>query len=131
MTAVIESLQRQIASCEATLVDLRQQLIEAEHSQRQHEKVLQQDQPSGQDPLDHDMNFGIADDFRSEVFAVLGHGEQEAKKDIRDEPRRWPLNQNEYKRYGRQLIMPEVGLRGEQGLHELLLQEIIIYSILT
>jgi adenylyltransferase/sulfurtransferase len=71
MFSVVESLRQQIASQEATLQDLRQQLAEAEHNQQQQEKVLRQKVALSHDPLDHDMNFGIPDHFRSEVFAVL------------------------------------------------------------
>lgn len=28
-------------------------------------------------------------------------------------PRRWPLEAAEYRRYGRQLVMPEIGLKGK------------------
>jgi adenylyltransferase/sulfurtransferase len=113
MVVAINALRQQIAACEDTLQDLRQQLAEAEHNQRQQEKVLRQKPPLSHDPLDHDMNFGVPDDFRSEVFAVLeqDHATREATNSIAKE-RRWPLEKNEYKRYGRQLIMPEVGLQG-------------------
>lgn len=111
--AIIDALRQQIASCEATLQNLRQQLAEAEHNHRQQEKVLRKKKPLTADPLDHDMNFGIPDDFRSEVFAVLEHEAQSQEQYELDEQSRWPLESNEYKRYGRQLIMPEVGLQGE------------------
>jgi adenylyltransferase/sulfurtransferase len=114
MVNVIDALKQQIASCESTLQDLRQQLAEAEHNQQQQEKVLRQKPQLSHDPLDHDMNFGVPDDFRSEIFAIL---EQEpAARDVADgtaPEMRWPLEKYEYKRYGRQLIMPEIGLKGE------------------
>lgn len=113
MATAIESLKRQIASYEDTLLGLRQQLAEAEHNQRQREKALEEKKPRARDPLDHDFNFGISDDFRSEVFAVLGQGVDGIDTNSRDEQKRWPLDQNEYKRYGRQLIMPEIGLAGK------------------
>ncbi|KAL5119774.1 hypothetical protein ACEQ8H_002380 [Pleosporales sp. CAS-2024a] len=119
MVNAIDALRQQIASCENTLRDLRQQLAEAEHTQKQHEKVLRQKPPAmSHDPLDHDMNFGIPDNFRSEVFAVL---EQEYADPSTGEPShagRWPLEKHEYKRYGRQLIMPEMGLRGQLCLRK-------------
>ena len=111
MTEILDSLRGQIAAHEAALQDLRQQLAEAEHNHHQQEKVLRQKPKLSSDPLDHDMNFGVPDDFRSEVFAILdqeppiSHGTAEQK--------RWPLDPNEYKRYGRQLIMPEIGLQGK------------------
>jgi hypothetical protein len=116
MASVIDSLRKQISTCEATLQDLRHQLAEAEHIHRQQAEVVPKKRPLVTDPtnpLDHDMNFGVPDDFRSEIFAVL---EQEAKapeKGVSQENLRWPLEKNEYKRYGRQLIMPEIGLQGQ------------------
>jgi adenylyltransferase/sulfurtransferase len=121
MATAVDVLQKQIASCESTLHDLRQQLAEAEHVQREQQKVLRQKPPQSRDPLDHDMSFGVADDFRSEVFAVLGqeHATQDDADDAA-EVTKWPLEKNEYKRYGRQLIMPEIGLHGEQAFRGLL-----------
>lgn len=116
MASVVHSLRKQIAACEATLQDLRQQLAEAEHVQNQPAKLVPQKRPLATDPtnpLDHDMNFGVPDDFRSEIFAILDQGEKEPKRIEPDETTRWPLEKNEYKRYGRQLIMPEIGLHGE------------------
>jgi adenylyltransferase/sulfurtransferase len=116
MYSVVDSLRQQIASHEATLQDLRQQLAEAEHTQRHQDKVLQQRAPLSHDPLDHDMNFGVPDNFRSEVFAVL---EQDISGNDAGRPAEtpWPLDPHEYKRYGRQLIMPEIGLRGSCYSH--------------
>lgn len=114
MVSVTDTLRQQIAACESTLEDLRRQLAEAENTQQQQEKVLRQKPQLSHDPLDHDMNFGVPDDFRSEVFAVLEqeHAAREAA-DRASHERRWPLDKHEYKRYGRQLIMPEIGLQGK------------------
>ncbi|KAF2751157.1 hypothetical protein M011DRAFT_473670 [Sporormia fimetaria CBS 119925] len=111
--SVIDSLRQQIAACEAQLATLRQQLAEAEHLQLQSRRQAQEEvQPATFDPLTHDMSYGIHDDFRSEVFAALSHGDGSEQP-----PRsRWPLDKMEYKRYGRQLIMPEVGLQGQLRL---------------
>lgn len=111
MAQIIDSLRRQIASHETALKDLRQQLAEAEHYQQQQEKALRQTPKLSDDPLDHDMNFGVPDDFRSEIFAILDQQPQAACNNI-DEGKRWPLDPTDYKRYGRQLIMPEIGLQG-------------------
>lgn len=114
MVSTIDALRQQIKLCEGRLQDLRQQLAEAEHVQQQQEKILRQKPPRSHDPLDHDMNFGVPDDFRSEVFAVLE--QDRATQSVADEivtTKRWPLEKHEYKRYGRQLIMPEIGLQGE------------------
>jgi adenylyltransferase/sulfurtransferase len=105
--SIIESLRQQIASCEAQLVDLRQQLAEAEHYQQPHRAQDHLRHTANYDPLTHDMSYGIHDDFRSEVFAALSQAE-----DPPPPTKRWPLDRSEYKRYGRQLIMPEIGLQG-------------------
>ncbi|XPS79876.1 hypothetical protein M3J09_011846 [Ascochyta lentis] len=117
MAQIVDSLRQQIASQEATLQDLRQQLAEAEHNQQQQEKVLRQAPKLSDDPLDHDMNFGVPDDFRSEIFAILDQQHPVANNSVADETR-WPLEPTEYKRYGRQLIMPEIGLQGQLKLRK-------------
>ncbi|EOA91391.1 Urmylation protein [Exserohilum turcicum] len=121
MTSAVSSLRKQIAACEATLKDLRQQLAEAEHGQTQPSKVIPQKRSLMTEPaneLDHDMNFGVPDNFRSEVFAILGQSEKDAKQASSEDPPNRPLEKDEYKRYGRQLIMPEIGLRGQLRLKE-------------
>jgi adenylyltransferase and sulfurtransferase len=35
-----------------------------------------------------------------------------------EKPRRWPLEDEEYRRYGRQMIMPEIGLHGQLRLKQ-------------
>ncbi|ORY16629.1 hypothetical protein BCR34DRAFT_97193 [Clohesyomyces aquaticus] len=108
--SVIETIRKQIASCESQLRDLRQQLAEAEHQHQQREQERMR-QDSSIDPLTHDMSYGIHDDFRSEVFAALSHTEEDYSA-----PKRWPLDMSEYKRYGRQLILSGIGLQGQLRL---------------
>jgi adenylyltransferase/sulfurtransferase len=107
---IIESLRQQISSCEVQLQDLQRQLAEAEHAHRQQQQQQQERQyesaKAGPDPLAHDFAYGIHDDFASEVYAALSNSEEKPP------PNRWPLEKNEYRRYGRQLIMPEIGLQG-------------------
>ncbi|KAF2017637.1 molybdopterin biosynthesis protein moeB [Aaosphaeria arxii CBS 175.79] len=109
--SLLESLRQQIASCETQLQDLRQQLAEAERSERQRRAHDHPQHTSSIDPLTHDMSYGIHDDFRSEVFAVLSHVDEQ-----RPAASRWPLEPTEYKRYGRQLIMPQIGIQGQLRL---------------
>lgn len=117
MASVVDSLRKQISACEATLQDLRRQLAEAEHVRGRNAKVVPHNGPQATDPanpLDHDMNFGVPDDFRSEIFAILDQGEKRSQDvAISEKNPRWPLEKEEYKRYGRQLIMPEIGLEGK------------------
>ncbi|KAF2753128.1 Molybdopterin-synthase sulfurtransferase [Pseudovirgaria hyperparasitica] len=59
------------------------------------------------------MNDGVPDDVKNEIFAALRFGDGEVE---RKGGREWPLSGDEYRRYGRQLIMPEVGLAGQMKL---------------
>ena len=111
MESVIDSLRQQIASCEATLQTLRHHLAEAEHTHSQQQKLLGQ-KKQRTDPLRHDMNFGVPEGYLSEVLAVLEQDTHAPESGDGDEQRKWPLEKHEYRRYGRQLIMPEIGLRG-------------------
>lgn len=43
--------------------------------------------------------------------AEISVGQPTAAKDEKNDPR-WPLGADEYRRYGRQMIMPEIGLEG-------------------
>lgn len=52
---------------------------------------------------------GFPDAWGRDVLAAL-------RQPTEDPPNQWPLTQEEYKRYGRQLIMPEIGLQGQLRL---------------
>ncbi|CAI6339737.1 unnamed protein product [Periconia digitata] len=109
----VESLKRQIASHESLLEDLRRQLAEAQFNQPPPGAQESQEQTfqASDDPLAHDLSHGIAEDYMNEVFAALSRPQGDHSP-----PNRWPLSQDEYKRYGRQLIMPEIGLQGQLRL---------------
>ncbi|OCL11900.1 molybdopterin biosynthesis protein moeB [Glonium stellatum] len=101
--STIKSLRYQIASCEAQLQDLRHQLADAENRAHWHTIPFES--------LSHDMIGGVPGDIQTEFLAVLSqNGER------RRYAKAWPLEKHEYKRYGRQLIMPEVGLQGQLRL---------------
>jgi adenylyltransferase/sulfurtransferase len=70
MATAMDALRQQIVVCEGTLQDLRQQLAEAEHVQKQQEKVLRQKPTLSHDPLDHDMNFWNKSTLRSKPRTV-------------------------------------------------------------
>lgn len=94
--STVEVLRARISACEAELDGLHRQLAEAEaHSRLQH---------SSSESLSLALNGGVPDDLRTEVLAALLQTQDHLKK--------YPLDKNEYTRYGRQLIMPEVGLQG-------------------
>jgi adenylyltransferase/sulfurtransferase len=70
--------------------------------------------PSNTTPLDQfltkaleDGNF--SDAYGSEILSALA-------QPVSEPPNQWPLGHEEYKRYGRQLIMPEIGLPGQLRL---------------
>lgn len=52
---------------------------------------------------------GFPDAWGRDVLAAL-------RQPTEEPPNQWPLTQEEYKRYGRQLIMPEIGLQGQLRL---------------
>jgi adenylyltransferase/sulfurtransferase len=103
----IETLRKQIEACEAQLAGLRQQLAEAEHFHFSQER-LRHINAADSEPVTFDMSYGIHNDFASEITAALSQAKDEHKRPVR----KWPLDNFEYKRYGRQLIMPEIGLQG-------------------
>lgn len=55
-----------------------------------------------------------AEQAQSESAAITTAGNEH--NDRNDQARRWPLLQEEYKRYGRQMIVSQVGLKGERRL---------------
>ncbi|KAB2580732.1 Molybdenum cofactor biosynthetic protein [Lasiodiplodia theobromae] len=128
----IASLQHEIASCERQLQRLKQQLADAEDARSRNQSSSSATAsysyapsvPTASLPADtfhsdihHNRQFlgaalggGLPDEWQAELWAVL---EQPAHDDGQ---RRWPLEKHEYRRYGRQLIMPEVGLQGQLRL---------------
>lgn len=105
----VESLKEQIASHENQLKDLRRQLADAQLNPSQKRKQGSDDRSyQSTDPLAHDFSHGVPDGYMLEIFAALSNPDTQPST-----AGRWPLNQNEYKRYGRQLIMPEIGLPGK------------------
>jgi adenylyltransferase/sulfurtransferase len=56
---------------------------------------------------------GLPQEWQEEALAALSPAAQSAAKTTHG---RWPLESEEYKRYGRQMILPEVGLHGQLRL---------------
>jgi adenylyltransferase/sulfurtransferase len=115
--AHIQILESKISTLESQLTALRKQLARARNDTS---PIL----PSHSPPSAHStssqstaadsylaqaLDGGFPDDWRSDVLSALSQPLEEA-------PNKWPLSQEEYKRYGRQLIMPEVGLQGQLKL---------------
>lgn len=82
----VETLRSQIIRLEDQLADLKVKLVEAETSVPKIPYLGSFSRP----------------DIRQKEVAI-------SKPEERG---RWPLDIDEYKRYGRQLVMPEVGLKG-------------------
>ncbi|PVI06655.1 hypothetical protein DM02DRAFT_552055 [Periconia macrospinosa] len=112
-THAVELLKKQIASHELQLDELKRQLAEAQSYQpeQQQQELHEPTFQPYSDPLAHDFAHGVAEDYMNEVLDVLSH--QSVQSTL---PNRWPLSQGEYRRYGRQLIMPEIGLQGQLKL---------------
>ena len=110
----IQMLRNQISALEALLKDLKVQLTNAEANYNQttpallDTKATPQPQPKPYD-LDQPVN-GKGKNFASIIDQLELPQESKWGKS-------WDLTSEEYKRYGRQLIMPEIGLRG--GLNSL------------
>ncbi|GAB7356974.1 hypothetical protein MBLNU459_g7812t1 [Dothideomycetes sp. NU459] len=110
--AQLQTLRRRVRDTELRLQDLKQQLSQAEASARSA----------------HELRVGqnLEPEWQAEVMAALGHGAQyslyssASNHPARASPprQRFALGSEEYKRYGRQLIMPEIGLRGQQRLRD-------------
>ncbi|KAK8181306.1 molybdopterin biosynthesis protein moeB [Phyllosticta citribraziliensis] len=104
--ATIASIRHEISSCERQLVHLRQKLANAEARAAKTAAATQSpvlensSQPNG----------GLPAEWQAELSAVLEQPQPQKKK--------WPLNADDYKRYGRQLIMPEIGLQGQRRLRD-------------
>ena len=105
----IQRLRLHISSLEALLTDLKVQLTNAEANYNHTAPTLLDAKGSPQtQPKTYDSDQPV--DRKGKTFASL--------VDQLDLPQKnkwaksWDLTSEEYKRYGRQLIMPEIGLRG-------------------
>lgn len=94
-----EQLRRRIAEAEAELKALREQLaqIEAAEEQSEHKEVFENSQPIPERQSPERRKTGAP-------VKPIGQAEAAAWK--------WPLSKEEYERYGRQLILPQVGING-------------------
>jgi hypothetical protein len=101
----VRSLRQQVESTETQLRNLKLQLQQAE----------QQCESSRQ--LEQAWAGGYPQDWITETLAALS---PEAQQQNAAQPKtthgRWPLESEEYKRYGRQMILPEIGLHGQLRL---------------
>lgn len=97
MAEEVARLQQEVQETEYRLHALRDQLQQAEQLlQSRHQKS--------------DEQTVRATDGR------VANASADAKVNGPSERRRWPLEDDEYKRYGRQLIMPQIGIEGQLSL---------------
>jgi len=100
----VRSLRQQVENTETQLRNLKQQLQQAEQ-QYEHSRQLEQAYAGG-----------YPQDWQTETLAALSPEAQQASGRVKSTHGRWPLESEEYKRYGRQMILPEVGLHGQLRL---------------
>lgn len=96
----VRSLRQQIESTETQLRNLKQQLQQAEQ----------------QCVVEQAWQGGFPKDWITETLAALSPEAQQTAGRSNTTHGRWPLESEEYKRYGRQMILPEVGLHGQLRL---------------
>jgi adenylyltransferase/sulfurtransferase len=97
----VRSLRQQIENTETQLRNLKQQLQQAEQQYTTSRQLAQA------------YAGGLPQEWQEEALAALSPAAQSAAKTTHG---RWPLESEEYKRYGRQMILPEVGLHGQLRL---------------
>lgn len=99
-------LRAQIASLEGVLADLKTQLTDAEayHNQPPPPQVNTNGHSQTQTTSDPPINYS------DKTFESLVDQLELPRED--EWGQSWELGPDEYRRYGRQLIMPEIGLRG-------------------
>lgn len=117
-TARIQSLERQIASFESKLTELRAELKQAIAAQKSSEAKEHAHSPE----LTRAIDGGLPEARQDEIADVLSTASpfnqraNGADKSWQGQEWKYPLKKEEYKRYGRQLIMPEIGLYGQLRL---------------
>jgi len=112
----IPSLERQIASLETRLAQLRSELKRTIIAK----KISDSNEASSSPDLSRAIQGGLPEPWRDEIVDVLQSPSdsyvEEHDDDVNQNEWKYPLRKEEYKRYGRQLIMPEVGLQGQLKL---------------
>ena len=117
MNAQVLLLRKQIEETESQLQNLKRELQRVE---RKIEATHQTAQPGGDayhsretnDGLDSDVVSDQNEDFESNLSRISNRIPSYATNGSL----KWPLLGSEYKRYGRQLILPEIGLPGQLRL---------------
>ncbi|TKA50444.1 hypothetical protein B0A49_09644 [Cryomyces minteri] len=113
--AYVLRLRRQVRAAEVQLRDLRRQLVQAE-KQADEARNLNKNHDRGLPFAQQSKRLAVLRNIGQEQ-GYEGHtnGTEDRSQYARSK-RRWPLRKEEYKRYGRQLIMPEIALEGQLRL---------------
>ena len=106
--AQIECLRHHIHTLESQLVSMKERLADAEEQQRVVGMTEQDDSAPASTRLD------LSDSRTPPPTYINPLAAQPLLTNEREETWKWPLKAEEYTRYGRQIIMPEVGLQGRR-----------------
>lgn len=112
----IAELRQEINRCEVELEDLRRQLREVEKQQKDQEAVFTGNESALAHQKKNNEVLSVGRTTSHSVEETLNQDSESSKSSHVPEETKWPLKQHEYKRYGRQLIMPEIGLQGTEML---------------
>ena len=107
-------LRAQISSLEGRLVDLKTQLADAEANLNRTQidsKNISQTHEISNPPIKPVKYSGKTFESLVDHLELASHEQLGCS---------WELTAEEYKRYGRQLIMPEIGLRGASALRKVM-----------
>lgn len=99
---VAAQLREKISKTRSHLKSLTRQLIEAERQQNNRSRI-----PKSQIPQK-----------RRNASSPLPPEDYAKESSLENGSSRWPLAANEYRRYGRQMILPQIGLQGQLRLKE-------------
>lgn len=112
----IQSLEFEIAKLESQLQALRNDLAAARSDTSSNASTAETTQQlrfgsrgSGESSATALDDGSFSDMYGAEILSALA-------QPVGESPDQWPLGREEYKRYGRQLIMPEIGLPGQLRL---------------
>jgi len=97
---------------------LRQRIRHTESQLRDLKIQLHQAEANAQAAADLEIAYegGMPLGWQDETTAILNHLMSKPANPSSNTQSQWPLSADEYKRYGRQLIMPEMGLQGQLRL---------------
>lgn len=112
----IRSLERQIVNFESKLTQLRGELKQTVAAK----EASEADERAPSEELSKAIDGGLPEAWQDEIANVLSTPSplNGLGKSLGGgvKPWKYPLQKEEYKRYGRQLIMPEIGLQGQLRL---------------